>query len=88
VTRLNNDYEIDFEQPEAIYELGVQLSMLVGLALVMAPTSAALSDTTLLVRAFLTAEDPAGLMEYVLVLYPRLYRFIAELTQQQVGGTT
>jgi len=29
-----------------------------------------------------------ALMEYVLVLYPRLYRFNAELTQQQFGGTT
>jgi hypothetical protein len=66
----------------------MQLSMPVGLALVMAPTSAGRSDTSLLGRAFLTVEDPAGLMAYVLVLCPRLYRFIAELTQQQFGGTT
>ena len=30
----------------------------------------------------------AGLMEYVLVLYPRLYRFNAKLTPQQFGGMT
>lgn len=83
VTQRNNEYEIDFAQPESIYELGMQLRLPVGLALVMAPTAAVRSDRSVLGRAFLTAEDPAGLMEYVLVLYPRLYRLNARLTQKQ-----
>jgi hypothetical protein len=83
VTRRNNDYEIDYAQAEAVYELGMQLSLPVGMALVMAPTSAVRAETNVLGRAFLTAEDPAGLMEYILVLYPRLYRLNAKLTQKQ-----
>lgn len=83
VTKRNNEFDVDFTQPEAMYDMGMQLRLPVGLALVMAPTSAVRSDSSLLGRAFLTAEDSAGLMEYVLVLYPRLYRLNAKLTQQQ-----
>ena len=74
---------MDYTQPEAVYELGMQLRLQIGMVLMMAPTPAVRSDQSLLGRAFLTAEDPGGLMEYVLMLYPRLYRLNTALTQQQ-----
>lgn len=83
VTQRNNEYEVDFARPEALYDLGMQLRLPVGMALVIAPTPAARSSSNLLGRAFLTVDDSAGLMEYVLVLYPRLYRLNAKLTQKQ-----
>jgi len=83
VTRRNNEYEVDFARDEAMYEMGMQMPLPIGMALVMAPTPAVRTDSTLLGRAFLTEDDPAGLREYVLVLYPRLYRLNTKLTQQQ-----
>ena len=60
----------------------MQLHLPLGMALLVAPTPSVRSDSSVLGRAFLTADDSAGLIEYVLVL-SRLYRLNAKAAPQQ-----
>jgi len=83
VTRRSNEYEVEYAQPEVLYELGMKLQVPVGMAVVLAPNRDISADASSVGRAFLTENDPAGLMERVFVLYPRLYRFNVKATQRQ-----
>lgn len=83
VTRRSNEYEVEYAHPEVLYEMGMKLQVPVGMAVVLAPNRGISADASSVGRAFLTENDPAGLMECVFVLYPRLYRLNAKATEHQ-----
>ncbi len=77
LNRYGEDYHIEYEQPESVFDLSFRVSLPVGSVLVIAPTRTAAESPSSIGRAFLTREQPGGLTEEIIFLYPRLYRLAA-----------
>lgn len=66
--------------PETLYDLGVQVELALNECLVIAPSSAALENPSLVGRAFLMEDRPAERIEHVLVIIPRRQGTLTETT--------
>lgn len=83
--RGTGEYEFEYVQPEAFYDLGLQLSLATGAVLIIAPTSQALTTESSLGNLFLVERRPEGMREHVLVFIPRLFHFDRKATEKQLA---
>ena len=83
-SRSGTDYELKYVQPEALYELGLKLDVPVGKMLVLAPTPDASRFGSSIGASFLINDEQSRMSERILAIYPRVYRYNEQATEEQI----
>lgn len=82
MTRMGETYELEYIQPETIYDLGITAELPLGSVLVLAPSPSAFRSATSMGRALLTQEEGGILSEQIIFVYPRGYRYSEKATDE------